>query len=177
MAFKPKGEYALRVQALEALRAHSVGETVPYAELEDLLGTGRKQVQAAVRAAAPEFLDVDQQAVEAVPNVGYRIVPASDHVRLAQGLQRRSSRALVRGHAVVTKVDFATLSPEVRALTEATARAFAVQIDFNRRMDVRQERLEAAIDAVSAEQNRSADEVAELRERLARLERQIDPND
>ncbi|GAA2182113.1 hypothetical protein GCM10009785_19890 [Brooklawnia cerclae] len=175
--FEPLGEFSRRNLALGVLRGHATGDVVGYDEFGDALDlhpdVNRKVIQDAVRAAGTEFLDVDRQALEAVPNVGYRIVPASEHVRLARGLQRQSSRALVRGHTVVAKVDYNALSPEVRALTEATARAFAAQIEFNRRMDVRQQRLEEAVATVATKQERSDDEVAELRERLARLEASI----
>ncbi|BBC66957.1 hypothetical protein MMRN_38530 [Mycobacterium marinum] len=45
-----------------------------------------------------------------------------------------------------------------------------MQMEFNRRTDVRQKRLEDALDSVREKSSRTEDEVAELRERLERLE-------
>jgi len=45
-----------------------------------------------------------------------------------------------------------------------------MQMDFNRRMDVRQKRLETAVNSIEERHDRSASEVAKLKERLERLE-------
>ena len=46
-----------------------------------------------------------------------------------------------------------------------------MQMEFNRRTDVRQKKLEDALDAVREKSTRTDEEVAELRARLDRLER------
>lgn len=172
--FEPAGEVARWRIVYDALKGMSVDAVLAYERAGELLGldpvVDRSTIQSAVRKASRTFEKVDKHALVAVPNVGYRVVRADEHVVLARGQQRRASRALVRGHSKVVNVDLRDLSPEVRALTEATARAFSLQMDFNRRLDVRQNKLESVISEVSQRAERSEGEIAELKARLARLE-------
>ena len=179
--FEPKGSKSRRRIIFDVLHLHEEGDLVTYQELADALeldsDEDRVKIQAAVRAAARDLLQEDMLALEPVTNEGYRIVTAEEHLRLARRFQRSSSRALVRGHAVVSWVDYNQLSPDVRALAEVTAQAFAMQIDFNRRIDVRQSRLEQAMMAVAIKTNDTAENVTELRERLARLEARMNSSE
>lgn len=175
--FEPVGNRSRRNIALDTLRLHAEDDLVTYDELAEALELDpvldRDKIQSAVRAAARNLLQADKLALEPVVNQGYRIVTAEEHLRLARGFQRSSSRALVRGHAVISRVDYNQLSPDVRALAEVTMQAFSMQIDFNRRLDVRQAKLEKAMAAVANKTDDTADDVAALRERLARLEEKL----
>lgn len=171
--FAPIGETSRRKVVLDVLRSHEENDVVTYGELSEALGvddSDRRIIQKAVHAASKELLSVDKRALEAVPNEGYRIVTAEEHIRLAQKIQRKSTKQLVRGQQVVTKVDYNQMTPEARTLAELMARAFSAQIEFNSRLDVRQRRLADAVEAVSVRQDRSDSEVAALKSRLERLE-------
>ncbi|MCX4596104.1 hypothetical protein OG819_42585 [Streptomyces sp. NBC_01549] len=172
--FEAVGDLARWRTIYDALKPLNVDDVLTYEQAAEVLElnavTDRSTIQAAVRRAARTFETVDKHALVAVPNVGYRVVRADEHVVLARGQQRRSSRALTRGHSKVVNIDLNGLSPEVRALTEATARALSLQMDFNRRFDVRQQRLESVVSEVSERTERSEAEIAELKARLARLE-------
>lgn len=63
---------------------------------------------------------------------------------------------------------------ESRKAFEAVARAFAMQMEFNRRFDTRQKRLEDVVETVSNRAERTEAELEELRARLARLENRVD---
>ncbi len=130
----------------------------------------RHTIQLAMRRAAREHEARDKRAVESVPNVGYRVVLPPEHLRLAQSQQKRASKALVRGHSKVVNVDFNGLEPDVRRSFEVVGQLFAMQMDFNRRTDVRQRRLETVVESVTERTNRTEEELTQLRERLARLE-------
>lgn len=175
--FEPVGDLARWRTVYDMLKPLVVDDVLTYEALAQALGLNadhdRPVMQAAVRRAARTFEQADKHALVAVPNVGYRVVRADEHVVLARGQQRRASRALERGHSKVVNVDLRGLSPEVRALTEATARAFSLQMDFNRRFDVRQQRLEGVVAEVSERTDRSEAEIAELKARLARLEGEV----
>lgn len=171
--FEAIGEKSRKDYALEVLREHSTGDVVPYEVLGERIGSAeRRVVQAAVRDAGRDFLALDQRAVEAVPNVGYRIVKPDDHVRLAEKARRSSVRRLRRGEALVSSVDYNGMSPESRRLAEGMALGFAHLLEANRRMGARVRGVERAADAVAVKQERTESEVSELRERLARLEAQ-----
>jgi len=132
--------------------------------------TDRHRIQMTVRRAAQEHEREDKRALDAVPNVGYRIVKANEHLILAHRQQRRSSRALARGHSKAINVDLSNVDEATRHALDVVAQAFALQMDFNRRFDVRQRRLEGALSSVNEKAARSEGEIAELKARLERLE-------
>lgn len=174
--FEPAGEEARWKVVYRLLKSKSVGDVLTYAEMGEALGMDpdedRHSMQMALRRAAKEYLTVDQHALDVMPNVGYRVVTPPEHMNLAKRQQRRSRKALTRGHAQVVHVDMNGMEPEVRKGFELMALAFSAQMSFMKRMDVRQSRLEQAVSAVTPRVERTETEVAELRERLARLEGQ-----
>lgn len=174
--FEPVGETARWRLLYGALQTKLVDEVITYEEMAELLDldpAGDKHtIQVAMRRAAAELEKVDKHAVEAVINVGYRIVEPEEHLRLAKGQQRRSSRALARGQSKVVNVDLSNVDPEIRQAFQVVASAFAMQMEFNRRTDVRQKKLEDALETVREKSTKTDEEVAELRRRLERLEGQ-----
>lgn len=174
-AFRPIGDQARWRIVYEKLVATETGGVITYEEIADALELDAKDdrhaIQMAVRRAGREHEEVDKRAIEAVPNVGYRMVEAPEHLRLARGHQKKASTALRNGHSKVVNVDLSGLEPETRHAFEVVARAFALQMDFNRRMDVRQRQLEDNIGSIADRAARSEEEIAELRARLERLER------
>lgn len=173
--FEPVGEVARWRILYRLFTERNVGDVITYETMAEALeldpDKDRHTIQVAMRRAAKELEYENKHAVEAVTNTGYRIVEPEEHLRLARGQQRRSSRALVRGHSKVVNVDLSSVDPEIRNAFQVVASAFAMQMEFNRRTDIRQKRLEDAIEAVHEKSSRTDDEVAELRERLERLER------
>jgi hypothetical protein len=158
----------------ELLPQVATGDTITYATMGAALGLDpdedRHTIQMAVRRAAREHEVSDNRVLEAVPNAGYRIVEAPEQLTLARRDQRKAGRALARGHSKAVHVDLTGVDPDTRGAFEVVARAFALQMDFNRRLDIRQARLEEAIGAMSERTDHTEDELAELRARLARLE-------
>ena len=171
----PAGETARWRILYDLLSGRTVGDVLNYEVMAEALDLDpiedRHTIQLAMRRASKELELENKHAVEAVQNVGYRIVEPEEHLRLARGQQRRSSRALARGHSKVVNVDLSNVDPEVRNAFQVVASAFAMQMEFNRRTDVRQKKLEDALDAVREKSTRTDEEVAELRARLDRLER------
>lgn len=173
-AFRPIGERARWRTVYDLLSRARVDEVVTYERLAESLDldavVDRHAIQMAVRRAAAEHERVDKRAVDAVPNLGYRIVQPPEHVILARRQQSRSSRALARGHSKAVNVDLSGLDDATRHALDVIAQGFAIQMDFNRRFDVRQRRLERALSTVAGKASRSEEEIAELRSRLERLE-------
>lgn len=156
------------------LREARVGEVVTYREMAEALDLDplkdRPKVQLATRRAVRELETEDRRTVDSVANSGYRIVEPEQHLVLARRHQRKAGRSLARGQAKVTHVDFNGMEPEVRKAFEVMAGAFAAQIDFNRRLSVRQDDIERALDAVTQQTGRTDEELEALRERVRRLE-------
>jgi hypothetical protein len=151
-----------------------VDEVLTYEAMGALLNldsvTDRHPIQMAMRRAARELEQINKHAVDSVPTVGYRIVAASEHVGLAKRHQGKAGRSLVRSYSKVINVDLNGASPELRRVIDVCATVLAAQMDFNRRMDLRQSNLERAVESVVTKTDRTEEELAELRERLARLE-------
>lgn len=172
--FEALGREARWRTIYDLLKPMSVGDILTYDRMAEALelpaAADRNIVRAPLYRAAKEFEEVNKHALEAVPNVGYRVVEAAEHLTLAQRQQKRAGRALKRGHSKVVNVDFNGVAPEVRKGFEVVAQAFSLQMDFNRRFDVRQKRLEAVVRETGQRTDRNEAEIAELKERLARLE-------
>lgn len=177
--FEPVGERPRWETAYDLLNAAKVGDIVTYAALAAALDldpdNDRSLIQGAVHQAARRHEERDKRAVDAVKNVGYRVVEAPEQLGLARRQQSKASKALQRGHSKAVNVDFNGLPGDVRHAFEVVAQAFALQMDFNRRFDVRQKELEKAVANVTEKATRTEDEVADLRERLLRLEKDAGP--
>jgi hypothetical protein len=184
-AFEPIGKQARWRTVYELLTKAPMNGLVTYDELGNALGLDpdrdRSVIQQAVHRASRHHEEMDKRAVDAVAGKGYRVVEPSEHLDLARRHQRKSSRALARGHSKAVNVDLNGLEPEVRTALEVVGHAFRLQIDFNRRLDVRQTKLEQTVrdiaDSQRTDRKRTDEEVAELRERLARLESQLASTD
>lgn len=176
--FQPAGGRARWRVIYDLLKVRKVGDVLDYDEMALALELDplkdRTVIQLAMRRAAKELETVNKHAVDAVPNEGYCIVQPSEHVNLARRHQTKARRSLVRGHSKVVNVDFNAMDPEARKAFEIIAGAFAAQLDFNRRMDIRQSHLERAVKAVTEqteEQSQRTDgEIEALKARLRRLE-------
>ena len=62
-----------------------------------------------------------------------------------------------------------------RRAFEVVAIAFKLQADINRKLDIRQKTLERQVSAAMSAQDRTSDEVADLRARLEKLEAEREP--
>ncbi len=171
-AFEPAdGVEARWKKVYRVLKGKPVDSVLTYAELDELFpGLGRPDLQSVLRRAAKEFLDRDKRALRNVRGHGYRVIDPSEHVQVARWHQQRSMKSLQRGHDAVVNVDLNGMSPEVKALTEATARALTMQMQFNRTMDVRQQRLEEAVAETVSRQEVQDETIADLKRRLEALE-------
>jgi hypothetical protein len=176
--FNPIGDRARWRTVYDLLRKTATGQVLTYEAIGEALeldpGSERHVIQMAVRRAAREHEEADNRAIESVPNKGYRVVEAPEHLRLARGHHKRASKSLVRGQSKVVHVDLGALEPETRRAFEVVAVAFAAQIEYNKTFDIRQKRLEKAFEDITARtdktEQRTEQEIAELKARLARLE-------
>lgn len=172
--FEPIGDRARWRIIYEMLQQTETGQVITYRDLAEALDldarTDRHQIQMAVRRAARELEEADKRALDVIPNTGYVIVPAPEHLTLARRQQKKSFKALARGQSKVINVDLTGVDAEIRHAFEITARAFAWQMQFNKQLDVRQAKLEQAVNSMTQRTQRTEEEIAELKARLARLE-------
>lgn len=169
-AFQPIGDKSRRATVIDLIGGVDYDAVVKYEELESELEVDRATVQAAVNAAKPGLEREHRKSVVAVPNIGYRVVRPNEHHGLAVVHQRKSLRSLRRSLSKVNHVDASQLTEGERAAVTLAATGIALQLDYMRRNDIRAKRHEDMITATQQQTDRTADEVSELRERLARLE-------
>jgi hypothetical protein len=172
--FEPVGQRARWKIVYGLLTAAETGTVVTYEEIGAALGLDpgkdRHTIQMAVRRAARQHEVADKRALDVVPNSGYMVVHAQEHLRLARKHQSKGSRSLARGQSKVVNVDLSELDPETRRAFEVVAVAFKAQVEFIRRLDVRQARLEDAVNSMTQRTERTELEIDDLKARLARLE-------
>lgn len=178
--FQPAGQQARWRTLYALLEDRQAGAIVTYQELaaaievEPDTAYGRHAVQMAMRRAAKHLLTEQLRAVESVPNVGYRIAEPGGQIELARGHQGKAVRSLERGHDAVTYLDVSALDPDLRRGVELMARAFLAQREAVRALDVRQRRLEAALESVSTQSAATATQAAATAEQVERLRERLD---
>lgn len=177
MPFEPINEKSRRVLVLEHLQEKSPGEIATYEELAVLLGMSEPQdrsiIQTTVGQASRALLETKNYAVEAVTNTGYRVVKADEHLRLAKGRQIKASRQLVKGKRVLVHTDSNDLSAEERTIHVQAIVLVGAQLDAVRRLNIRQQNTERALESVTKKQELTDDAVAKLNERLAAVEAKV----
>lgn len=172
--FQPAGDRARWRILYDLLVCLDIGDILTYEAMGEALALhpedDRHAIQMALRRAAKEHETEDNRALDSVPNEGYRVVLPGEHLSLARRQQKKSHKALERGHSKVIHVDLSGMEPDARKAFEVVAQAFAMQMDFNRRMDIRQQSLETAVTAVMKRNEQTEEQVAELKRRLEVLE-------
>jgi DNA-binding GntR family transcriptional regulator len=177
--FEPLGEQARwRILYAELLKLEP-GQMISYADMAACLGMAdpedRHLVQMATRRAGQELEKTEKHAIQAVRGQGYMVVKAEQHFELARIHQAKSVRSVKRAKSKTDNVDFNDLSPDLVALAQATSNALSLQLEYIRRLDVRQTKLAESLNQVATKQERTDEELAELRNRLAALERRDVP--
>jgi hypothetical protein len=172
--FTPQGDQARWRYIYDLLVKAKTGEIVTYEAMGDALSldpdADRHKIQMAMRRAAREHLKIDLRSVEPVANAGYRVTETERKLELARKHQAKAVRSVRRGRAHVDYADLASVDEATRNLFEAMAWKFAQQDEVIHRLDVRQKRHERQLQATVSAQEETAQQLADLRERLARLE-------
>lgn len=176
VAFSPIGEKSRRVQVIEAAAKLEFDEVLTYEHLQDLLSADRPTVQAAVHAAIPGLQTGHKKTLEAVRNVGYRVVRPNEHLRIATKHQKKGRRSTRRGKLAVVNTDYSELTEEERAKADTARQIFDAMEAFERRADLRyasKEKVDQFIAGQSQTNLRTVEEVDGVKERLARLEQLV----
>lgn len=171
--FEPAdGVQARWKKVYDLLKGMDVGDVLTYDTLAELFPELERQgLQGVVRRAAQEFLEENNRGLRNVRGLGYRVINPAEHIEVARWHQARSVQSLKRGQSAVAHVDLSGMSPEIRALTEATGRALTNQLAYMQRMDVRQKKLERVLSDTVDRTATNEDQIRELQERLDRLEK------
>lgn len=118
---RPDGR-SYRNLVVEAFNGLSPGMVLSYAQLAGPLDLDperdKAKIQAAVRAANKVLLELHQRGIANVRAVGYRVLPAREHVIVANGHQSKADKALVRALGFYEGANLSEMTPVERKLHE-----------------------------------------------------------
>jgi hypothetical protein len=177
--FEPVGSASRAELVYPVLERTPIGSVASYQALADALQLhplrDRPAVAVATRDAGRRLLVEQQRAIEVQRNLGYRIVQADEHLRLAKARNSRARTQLRRGLSVLQNTDFNELTPEMRAGIEAMTLIMSRQEQINREQDRRNKQVQAAIMGVAQKTDLTAGQVEDVLARIAELEARMLP--
>lgn len=166
--FEPKHDRALwRLVYDHVLKTDmQVDDVLTYEQLAELLPDEKHAVrQAAARRVARELEAAHHRTLDCVARVGYRMVPATEHERLARDHHRRARRQITRATRRASAADRSQLTMEEAQRIDRIEMTLRSHGDLISRLDERTKRetreRKSAIAAL-------ASEVDALRETMAR---------
>lgn len=174
-AFRPLGAQARWRSAYDRFLAAAPGDLITYVELAELMDVPLSRlsvIQQAVRHATARLERDDHRTVETVTGQGYCVAGVEGHLRGGVAHSRKANRSLARGLSKVVSCDLNTVDdPEIRRRFELVGSYIAAQVEFNHRAWDKLERHEEAMDLLRVAAARTKVDVADIQERLARLEK------
>jgi hypothetical protein len=146
---RPDGR-SYRDVALDLLKDMKRGDVVTYQDLGRALELhplrDRTKIQHAVRQANKPLLKLHQRGVQAVENQGYRMLPAREHVVVANGHQSKADKAMVRAIDFFNGTNLADLTESERKLHQGQAMLAQALYASHKSLDRRIRRIEDILD-------------------------------
>jgi hypothetical protein len=174
--FTPIGDRPRWAYVYDLLDGQDPGTVITYEQMGAALeGFDRNRDRGAISKASARLLRNNQRATEAVPNVGYRIVEAEEHLRLAASKQRQARRTVGRGRKFALHFRRDEVSAEVASRLDAVESTMARQEDMLRRLDKRTARTEELLTVTHDTTTDTAVKVAALEAALVRAGIQVTP--
>ena len=114
--FAPKGERPeWRMIYEDLLAAAGPSTIITYAQLEELLGRKFALNRGPLYRARRTLGELQKHWLEAVPNVGYRVIDPSEHVRVSAGHRHKSRRQVGMAIRVLESTDLSKLAGDALA--------------------------------------------------------------
>lgn len=137
---------------------HKPGDLVPFGAIIEALDVGSAKshsvvdARGAVARATVRLLKEQSTAMVSVRTQGYRVAEASRHRMIAQDRRHRSEVQLRRGLQVLQHVRWDEMDPQTRAAHEGTLMIVSALYEQQRATDKRQEKIEAMLERLMAQQ-------------------------
>lgn len=93
------------------LEAADFGDVVTYAQLDEVLGRPFRDNRSPFYAARDDMLELRKRWAEPVPNVGYRVIEANEHMMAAKRAKDRGRRQLGKMVKIGEGTDLSRLTP------------------------------------------------------------------
>lgn len=164
--FQPKADRSQWQIVFERLSKMGVGDTITHGQLDALLpDAGEGSVKSAFYRAVTECEMELHRTFASVRGIGYRMVEAREHERLAKDHHRRARRQLKRSQRKVTSADRSQLTREERARLDAVELQLARQVELTSRLDAKVKAESRERKAADAELSERVDKLTALLER------------
>jgi hypothetical protein len=147
-----------------------INDTVTFEEFEEACGLDVRKNRSPWYKAANLWCRENHRAFVPVVGVGYRVARATEHEILARKQHRKSRRSLRKGLQVIRNTDHSELSPADRARFQRIESEMSRQSDAIRRLDLRQDRMQQALEEGRRAQEAVRREQEQLRATVDRLE-------
>ena len=164
--FQPKRDEPQWRPVYDAFAARQVGDVLTYEQLTELIGADSRINRGPIYAAQRHLENNNQRTIEVVKNIGYRIVAAIEHERLANKHRKKSRVQIRKARSRIRSANRSELPPEARARFEAQDNRLAALEQMHRAHDTRIKRLEE----IDREERVKQSKIDEQDTRIARLE-------
>ncbi len=164
--FEPKAGMAQWEIVTGVFRTKEIGDIVTDQELLQALGSGFREssLHTVVSIAIKKFRE-NKRTFERVRKIGWRMVEASEHSRLARKQQVRSRRRLADAVSISASTDLSKLTPEQRRAQRDQ------ELHLRRLLDQvsrRVEKVERRVGVVEKDQLQAEDRIDRLTDMLRR---------
>lgn len=166
--FETKADRAEWRIVYDAAAALEVGDMLTYQALDELLDRSFVNDRTPLYRAMTELERENLRTLDNVPRVGYRVVEASEHERLARRHHRKSRRQLSKSFGKLHSADRSRLTEEERRRVDRLEATVSRHADMIRRIDSRVEQHDAAIKAGRRTTKELEARLDELAERMHR---------
>lgn len=168
--FEIKGDRPQWQVIYQHISAMNPGDVIKYDELAGLLpdapeGSVRPAFYRAVRECETE----NKRSFCNVRGVGYRMVDANEHERLARTHHKRAKRQLKSGKRKASAADRSRMTREERSRIDAVELNLSRQIEMTSRLTSRVEKVESDLKAARREQRTDTAALSERVDQLAGL--------
>jgi hypothetical protein len=155
------------------------GDLIRYEQLGDLLGLDfqeardKQAIVGAARKAVNELQQHERAVLRIVRGHGYQVAEPGQVIELARRHQARAVAEVEAGRGKVETIDLSRVDVTTARLVEATAMAFGRQAVMMRQLDIRQDRLETAMAAVTVTAQTAITRVEETATRVDETQAEI----
>lgn len=168
MPFRPKNEIAEWRMVYEAFAALNVGDIIKYEELDEILGRDFRADRNPYYRAVRELQVENQRTTAPVRGVGYRIVEAKEHEKLARLHITKGRRQMTKSRRVLESTDKAALDPEARRRIEELQVVVTRHEGLLHQQNLRIKRLEKGLATSSSKGEQTTERLDKLVESLKR---------
>lgn len=158
--FEPKNEKPLWQMLHERLVEYEVNEVITFDEITEALGQDAQTSRTAIYRAAKELLKTNNRYLEAVRNVGYKVIDGMDIVDVADFRHTKAKRQIKRASFELKGIATVRLSPDdKKRLQDFMAYNANIKAAFSNSIN----RIEKATQVVQVAQAFTEDEIKRLR--------------